>query len=220
MNFAETSPLGPWQTPRPEHSASADRWNPISRFIRWPMQRKQRPSHHRIEIKLRDLNQLFNTMDPSPFHEKDLDHDAEEFIVSWAQEFHRRDPVTLVIHLGEDASHSEAQSVAEQAVHHYFAYKAKLNRLEFKRIMKQARASLVIGLAFLGACFAASEAMTQLAGGFASVAREGFIIAGWVAMWRPMEMFLYDWWPLRRLGRIFEKLSRVPVKVHFPSSTR
>ena len=45
---------------------------------------------HRIEIKLRNLNQLFNTMDPSPFLEKDLDADAEEFIVNWAPNFRCR----------------------------------------------------------------------------------------------------------------------------------
>jgi hypothetical protein len=38
-----------------------------------------------IELKLSGLNQLFNSMDPSPFHERDLDHDAEEFIVSWKE---------------------------------------------------------------------------------------------------------------------------------------
>ena len=37
---------------------------------------------HRIEIYLDRIEQLFNSMDPSPFHEKDLDRDAEEFIVS------------------------------------------------------------------------------------------------------------------------------------------
>ena len=42
---------------------------------------------HRIEIYLDRIEQLFNSMDPSPFHEKDLDRDAEEFIVSWAQEY-------------------------------------------------------------------------------------------------------------------------------------
>jgi hypothetical protein len=46
--------------------------------------RKRAP--HRIEIFVDKIEQLFNSMDPSPFHEKDLDHDAEEFIVSWAQE--------------------------------------------------------------------------------------------------------------------------------------
>ncbi len=37
---------------------------------------------HTIRLKLRDVHQLFNSMDPSPFIEKDLDDDAEEFIVA------------------------------------------------------------------------------------------------------------------------------------------
>jgi hypothetical protein len=45
------------------------------------------------------MNQLFNSMDPSPFIEKDLDDDAEEFIVSWAQEFPHNAPVKLRIYL-------------------------------------------------------------------------------------------------------------------------
>jgi hypothetical protein len=54
---------------------------------------------HYIKLKLRDMSQLFNSMDPSPFIEKDLDDDAEEFIVSWAQEFPPKDPVKLSIYL-------------------------------------------------------------------------------------------------------------------------
>jgi hypothetical protein len=44
-------------------------------------------------------------------------------------------------------------------------------------------------------------------------ARESLTIAGWVAMWRPMQIFLYDWWPLRHLGKIYEMLSRMPVEL-------
>jgi len=43
--------------------------------------------------------------------------------------------------------------------------------------------------------------------------KEGFTIAGWVAMWRPMEVYLYDWWPIKRRGKIYLKLSRMPVEV-------
>ena len=55
----------------------------------------QEKPNNRIEVRLRDLGQLFNTMDPSPFHEKDLDHDAEEFIESWAREFPADAPLVL-----------------------------------------------------------------------------------------------------------------------------
>ena len=97
-------------------------------------------------------------MDPSPFHERDLDDDAEEFIVGWAREFPRRDPVSLVVHVDQLPPHGDAQRLLETAVHHYFAYRAKLNRLEFRHLLKQGRTSLIIGLAFLAACMLTSPA--------------------------------------------------------------
>ena len=42
---------------------------------------------------------------------------------------------------------------------------------------------------------------------------ESLKIGGWVAMWHPMEVYLYGWWPLRRIGRIYQKLSSIPVEV-------
>ena len=151
-------------------------------------------------------------MDPSPFHEKDLDHDAEEFIVSWMQEYPLRDPVSLVVHVNQ--SRDDAQQLVEAAVHHYFAYRTKLNRMELHRLLKQGRISLVIGLAFLAACLLASELLLRLeTSPFLTVLRTSLTIAGWVAMWRPMQIFLYEWWPIRRVGRIFEKMSHMPVEV-------
>jgi hypothetical protein len=153
-------------------------------------------------------------MDPSPFHERDLDDNAEEFIVSWAQEFPRRDPVSLVIHVNQLPEQHDTQHLVEGAVHHYFAYRAKLNRLEFRHLLKEGRTSLIIGLVFLGACLLTSEwLLRKQPGSLSIIARESLIIAGWVAMWRPIRIFLYDWWPVRRLGHLYEKLSRMHVEV-------
>jgi len=152
-------------------------------------------------------------MDPSPFHERDLDDDAEEFIVSWAREFPRRDPVSLVVHVDQLPGHGDARHLLETAVHNYFAYRAKLNLHEFRHLLKEGRTSLIIGLAFLAACTLMSQLLRQRAGTLPIVLREGLIIAGWVAMWRPMEIFLYEWWPLLRRGRLYEKLSRMRVEV-------
>lgn len=169
---------------------------------------------HRIELHLRNVEQLFNTMDHSPFHEKDLDHDAEEFIVSWAQEFHHREPVHLIVHLETPPEGHEPGRLVTDAIHNYFAYRKRLNDLEFKRLMKQGRASLLVGLCFLLACLGVIE-LFELSqpGTVGKFIAEGLLIAGWVAMWKPMEIYLYDWWPVRRRGRVFEKLSRMPVEV-------
>src|SRR5215475_3988292 len=170
-------------------------------------------THHQIEVFVDRIEQLFNSMDPSPFQERDLDDDAEEFIVSWAQEFPRRDPVSLVIHVNQAPTQADAPHLVETAVHHYFAYRANLKRLELRHLLKEGRTSLFIGLTFLAACMITSQLLRRQEGTIPIVLREGLIIAGWVAMWRPMEIFLYAWWPLLRKGRLYRKLSGIHVEV-------
>ena len=80
--------------------------------------------------------------------------------------------------------------------------------------MKQGWTSLLIGLSCLATCLIVSKVLLHSeAGTWASVLQESLTIAGWVAMWRPMQIYLYDWWPLRRRGRIYEKLSHMSVEV-------
>jgi hypothetical protein len=173
----------------------------------------ERGHAHYIRLKLHDVQQLFNSMDPSPFIEKDLDADAEEFIVSWAQEFPGDDPVRLHIYL-EQWPAEDPKELIKTAVHNYFSHRAEIADLEFHRLMEQGRSSLVIGLVFLSVCLALSHLLlSRTTSTWAIVAREGLTIAGWVAMWRPMQIYLYDWWPLRRRERIYEKLSHMPVEI-------
>ena len=168
---------------------------------------------HTISLKLRDTTQLFNSMDPSPFIEKDLDDDADEFIVSWAQEFPPNAPIKLRIHL-EQWPAEDPKELIRTAVHNHYSHRAKITDLEFKRLLKQGRTSLFIGLLFLAACLLLSRLLlSHSADAWAAVLRESLTIGGWVAMWRPMQIYLYDWWPLLRLRRTFTKLSHMPVEL-------
>ncbi|MEP6496077.1 MAG: hypothetical protein ABJF01_25595 [bacterium] len=159
------------------------------------------------------MKQLFNSMDPSPFIERDLDDDAEEFIVSWAQEFPPGASLSLRIYL-EQWPPKDPKALITQAVHNHFAHRADLTTLKFRRLMKQGRTSLLIGLVFLATCLVVIRTLLSgETGAWAGVLRESLTIAGWVAMWRPMQIYLYDWWPLRQTGRIYVKLSHMPVEV-------
>jgi hypothetical protein len=42
---------------------------------------------------------------------------------------------------------------------------------------------------------------------------EGLLIIGWVAMWRPLEIFLYEWVPIRRRCQILGTLATIPVTI-------
>jgi hypothetical protein len=171
-----------------------------------------------IEVNLQDLEQFFNTMDPSPFHEKDLDDDLEEFIVSWATEYSLHEPLRLVVYLQNRPLDIDPQKVIERAVHNYFAYKTALNQREFKLLLREGRLSLVIGLLFLTLCLSGGQLANRLQIPGASIVEASLTIAGWVAMWHPMDVFLYGWWPLRRAGKVYRKLSSIPVEVRYSES--
>jgi len=169
-----------------------------------------------MTLQLRDLAQLFNSMDPSPFHDRDLDADAEEFIVGWASEFPARQELSLTIHLITPPS-PESAALVEEAVHRYFAQRAGTKQREFRQLMRRGRTSLLVGLAFITGCLMASELLATLATGTAAkIMKEGLTIGGWVAMWRPLQIYLYDWWPLLEERGVLQRLSRMRVQLVHP----
>jgi hypothetical protein len=145
-----------------------------------------------------------------------LDEDAEEFIVSWAREHPIHQALTLVVHLRQPHQEINGARLIADSIHHYFDYKATLNRREFHRLMTEGWVSLVIGLSFLGVCSVIAQALHPDLGPLAGFAREGLTIIGWVAMWRPLDTYLYRWWPVYELGLVYRKLSAMPIEVKVP----
>ncbi len=167
-----------------------------------------------IEIRLREVRQLFHTLDPAPFHEKDLDSAAEEYLVEACREAGTARPVRLIVYLPPSEAQSEAAHTLGDAVHHYFQYRAHQLRADVLRLLHYGAISFLIGFGFLIACLAVRRWMVAHLG-FAdrSIAGEGLLILGWVAMWRPTEALLYDWWPLMHRRALVRRLASMPVEV-------
>jgi len=110
-----------------------------------------------IEIRLSSIDQLFQTLDPSPFRERDLDKDVEEFIVSWARELPTDLPFTIAVHLPEkQLTRPEAKEIGP-AITGFFAYSAQEIGLELKELLRVGRRSLAIGIAVLVVSIIASQ---------------------------------------------------------------
>jgi hypothetical protein len=169
----------------------------------------------RIEIQLDDLNQLFNAREDTPFHGKGLNQDAEEFIESTAENFPRDAPVSLVVSLAGKPPAPDAQPRLEKAMRSHFANAARLNKLAFSRLMADGRRTMLVGLTFLAFCLlmAARVFPEDKSGVINTMFHESFIIAGWVALWRPLEICLYDWWPIRKRGHLLQRLAAMAVEV-------
>jgi len=173
---------------------------------------------HRIAIRVRELPLLFNPMDPSPLPEKDLDTETADYIASWADEYPIRDPLELVFLFERTASGVDVQQIVESAVRIYFVSRADYKRLEFRRLMREGQKSLVIGIVFLATCVVLAQWLRTPPVTLRNVFRESLLVAGWVAMWRPLQIYLYEWWPIRRRRRLYDKLAAAPVTVQLPQA--
>lgn len=171
-----------------------------------------------IEVHVAELRQLFNAIDPAPFSERDLDPRAEKFIVDWAADLPRDAPLALLVHL----DHIPAETAfLDEAIHEHFGQMASAARRRLRELFRQGRISLVIGLAFLSVSLASSKLVENWLdpSGMLEVVRASLSIAGWVAMWRPMEIFLYNWWPIRAEARLFDRLAAMPVRIGHAAGT-
>jgi hypothetical protein len=168
-----------------------------------------------IEVRLRELSQLFDSLDPSPFSEKDLDPKAEEYIVDSFRDIPSGSACSLLVHLDKSAPAIEPDSVVADAVHEHFAAQSRRTSRKLRGLIRRGIVSLGIGVLFLMAAFAASRLMGSMLGesGWRPLVEQGLLIVGWVAMWRPLEIFLYDWWPMVGDRRIYDRLSRIEVRV-------
>src|SRR5271169_1234771 len=158
------------------------------------------------------LQQLFNSLDPSPFHERDLDKDAEDYIVSSAEEIAHHRPSSLVIHLPADQARDTDAPNLSAAIHNYFAYRETHERRRLRTLFGDGRIALGIGLGFLFYCALLRELIFSLGHSATSdIIGEGMLIIGWVAMWHPLEIFLYEWVPIRRRCQTLRNLSKIQV---------
>ena len=177
------------------------------------MKKKHHHEHH-LQLRVSELAQLFNSMDPTPFLNKDLDREAEAFIETWAAEFPSDSLLRITIHLEHLPAEGDPSAIMVDAIHNYFDHKAGLVRSELKRLLREGRISLLIGIGFVTLCLIAVDVIGQLsASAVVGIARESLMIVGWVAMWRPLQIFLYDWWPLLRSIRVYKAISHAHVRV-------
>lgn len=167
-----------------------------------------------IEIRVDGIAQLFHTLDPFPFREKDLDREAEEYIVGWARELPADRPFRVIVHFPSDESQTDLARDLPEALGKYFAGRAAVIQGDLNELFRIGRRSLAIGVATLVACLLAANLVSGFLADAPSrrIVQESFLILGWVANWRPLEIFLYDWWPIVRRRDLYRRLAAAAVE--------
>ncbi len=165
-----------------------------------------------IAVQLRSLQQLFDSRDPAPFRERNLDEGAVEYITSAAEDLPRRTALRIVLSFEQPPDLPDA--LISEAVKVHFAWMRDKATHRLHRHLRQGRAflggALVVLVVFLtAAALLKAHWRTQAT----DVFREGLIIIAWVAMWRPIEALLHDWWPIVDERRLLARLALAEVVV-------
>ena len=149
------------------------------------------------------------------FGRRDLDQEAEEYIVGWARELPAKRPFKIIIHFPDDEHQIKAARELREAFARYFTGRAAVIQGDLNELFRIGRRSLAIGVPILIVClFSAHLTAGYLAEApFKRMVEESFLILGWVANWRPLEMFLYDWWPIALRRDLYRRLSAATVEV-------
>lgn len=171
-------------------------------------------SNEVIELRVGDIAQLFHTLDPFPFRERDLDREAEEYIVEWARELPRVQPITIRVHYPNAALQCKAALELRDAFSRYFSDRAESVQRDINELFRIGRRSLAIGIAILTICLLSAHLAVRALFDepFRRLLEESLLILGWVANWRPLEIFLYDWWPLVRRRDLYRRLSKASIE--------
>lgn len=167
-----------------------------------------------IDIKVESIHQLFDERDPTPFRLRDLDDDAVEYIVASAMDIGPKKIGRIRVHCKE-ALNPEAHAVVAQAVHEHFLYRLEMANRKFYNVLRQGYKSLAIGLSFLSfAVFLSSFIGSNVTENFFThLLKEGVLLLGWVSMWKPINIFLYEWWPLNDDAKLLKAISETQLEL-------
>ena len=175
-----------------------------------------------ITLQLDDIQDLF--ADPEPGSERyvsGMDYLYSELKTSSPRE-RLHEKVKLTIELPREKITEGLVERTREKVKRYCRFKIEENHKELIALHHQGVSSLWMGLIVLLICLALAFTFTVvaqvgihklLAGLFQMGAVLFAASAGWVALWQPAEIFLYDWWPLRRDMRIYALIAEADLVI-------
>jgi hypothetical protein len=203
---------------------------------------KSTPKCTVIGINIKSVHQIFNSFDPSPFSERDVDLDCEDFILTNAEyhSLHQQvDFFQVEINIKELPSvqdyqrlfgysnadmpiTSTLQTDLQLSLNNHFEFLQHKNLVLVKMTLKTGQVSLAVGACIMLSCLVLTALLNPKAeservfdGGYwVQVAIQALNILAWVSLWKPFEIFVYSWWPLVTRQRLLGKLAKCKVQVN------
>lgn len=180
----------------------------------WPRTRdelNERP----IQVRVATVRDIFNPMDPTPLEERSLNPEVADWIEEWAEDLEKDKPITVEIYVA-DGQYAGREQAIVNGLHNHFEYREWQEGRELRKLLRQGRFSLLIGVFAFAGFNAAARLIGTSGNPIIEVIHEGLAVLGWISMWKPLEILLFDWWPIRREQRACRRLAE--AEVSFPAA--
>ena len=163
-----------------------------------------------IDIKIGRNEQLFDTRDPAPFRERDLDPGLVDYLLAGGEDLVGAQAFRVVFWL----EHACPPGEIEQAFRAHFADMLDRLRRRRRQHRRTGQVALLIAFILIVALMALGRLIgSVMPGSLGSGLKEGLLISSWVVMWRPVEILIYDWIPVWQDRRVVSSLLEAPIDV-------
>jgi hypothetical protein len=167
-----------------------------------------------VRLELANLRELFAAPQADPLSGRPHGDSGVDRILNQLRPKPARE-IRATIVLPATERDAGLESGCRVAMEHYCDAKLAWIRNNDRSLWHEGRATLVRGVLFLALCMLASNVVGEpryLHPVLARFLDEGFVIAGWVALWYPLDALLYQHWPLARERRMYEALKRMDLR--------
>ena len=170
-----------------------------------------------IELRITHQIQFYNLLDPAPNDEKEINRATEAYIMDSLEDMpnDKRSAAKIILYL-EQALYDdeETRTDMESAIHSHFALRHCAANQKYKLSMVKGRRYLLRGLIFLVICLILSSVVTSTydQNDILYAIGQSFVVIGWVALWKPVEFYLYDRRDILDEIKILTQLETIPVE--------
>lgn len=173
-------------------------------------------SYYDFTLKLDNIKHLFRDPEFDLFMPQTDSCSGIERIVNELKPTSLKDKVRTTISLPEHQLSENLEKLIIDALQRYCNDKIEKISNDIASLRGQGIRALRRGLLFLALCLIVSTLFDRIEHLPILVHRflnEGFLIAGWVSLWYPIELLLYEWSPLRRQKQIYEMIKDMEIKI-------
>jgi hypothetical protein len=179
-------------------------------------------SYHDITLQLSNIKHLFKEPEFDPFICEDNVSSGIDQIISEIKPQSLKPKVRTTILLPANQISENLEQSVTQAVQRYCRAKIEQITSDLSLLRGRGIRALQRGLVFLAVCLLLStlfDGLESVPGLLRRLLSEGFLIAGWVSLWYPIELLLYEWGPYWREKQIYRRIEQMELEILPKQST-